>query len=212
MGMTITEKMLARASGRGTVEAGEIVRVKVVLVMGHDVTLPLSILEFKRMGAGRVYDREKVAVCDHFAPAANKSAADRIKMVRDFAREQGLEHYFEPGSGQSGVCHAVLAELCNLTWARVWHITGLLTHEQGRRDPMRDHWCRPSRLTGRLGPPCPFMADRLGHGNSQSAPDCATVIVGCRRDIGRPIFGVCRPTWTARVKTCLPRVGVRGLA
>ena len=111
MGMTITEKILARASGRGAVEAGEIVRVKVDLVMGHDVTLPLSILEFKHMGAAGVYDREKVvAVCDHFAPASNNSAADRIKMVRDFAREQGLEHYFEPGCGQSGVCHAVLPE------------------------------------------------------------------------------------------------------
>jgi len=111
VGMTITEKILARASGRQTVEPGEIVRVKVDLVMGHDVTLPLSILEFKLMGAVGVYDREKVvAVCDHFAPAANNSAADRIKMVRDFAREQGLAHYFEPGCGQSGVCHAVLPE------------------------------------------------------------------------------------------------------
>jgi 3-isopropylmalate/(R)-2-methylmalate dehydratase large subunit len=111
VGMTITEKILARASHRDMVEAGDIVRVNVDLVMGHDVTLPLSILEFKRMGATGVYDRDKVvAVCDHFAPAANHTAAERIKMVRDFAREQGLEHYFEPGSGQSGVCHAVLPE------------------------------------------------------------------------------------------------------
>jgi 3-isopropylmalate/(R)-2-methylmalate dehydratase large subunit len=111
VGMTITEKILARASGRDTVQAGEIVRVKVDLVMGHDVTLPLSILEFKHMGAEGVFDRDRVvAVCDHFAPAANNSAAERIKMVRDFAREQGLGHYFEPGSGQSGVCHALLPE------------------------------------------------------------------------------------------------------
>jgi len=111
VGMTITEKILARASGRESVQAGEIVRVKVDLVMGHDVTLPLSILEFENMGAPGVYDREKVvAVCDHFAPAANNAAADRIKMLRDFAREQGLAHYFEAGSGQSGVCHALLPE------------------------------------------------------------------------------------------------------
>lgn len=79
--------------------------------MGHDVTLPLSILEFGRMGAERVFDAARVvAVSDHFAPAANVKAAEQIKAVRDFARDQGLEHYFEPGCGQSGVCHAVLPE------------------------------------------------------------------------------------------------------
>jgi 3-isopropylmalate/(R)-2-methylmalate dehydratase large subunit len=76
--MTITEKILSRSSDRDTVQAGEIVRVKVDLVMGHDVTLPLSILEFEHMGATGVYDRGKVvAVCDHFAPAAHYSAAER---------------------------------------------------------------------------------------------------------------------------------------
>lgn len=111
MGLTITEKILARAAGLETVEPGDIVRVKVDLVMGHDVTLPLGILEFKRMGAAAVFDPERVvAVSDHFAPASNNSAADRIKMVRDFVRAQGLAHYFEPGCGQSGVCHVLLPE------------------------------------------------------------------------------------------------------
>jgi 3-isopropylmalate/(R)-2-methylmalate dehydratase large subunit len=111
VGLTITEKILARSAGRESVEPGDIVRAKVDLVMGHDVTLPLSILEFERMGATRVFDPEKVvAVSDHFAPAPNIRAADRIKMVRDFAHAQGLAHYFEPGCGQSGVCHAILPE------------------------------------------------------------------------------------------------------
>jgi len=111
VGLTITEKILARAAGREMVEAGDIVRVKVDVVMGHDVTLPLSILEFERMGAPTVFDREKViAVSDHFAPASNIAAADRIKMVRDFAHQHELLHYFEPGCGQSGVCHALLPE------------------------------------------------------------------------------------------------------
>jgi 3-isopropylmalate/(R)-2-methylmalate dehydratase large subunit len=111
VGLNITEKILARAAGRERVEAGDVVRVKVDVVMGHDVTLPLSILEFERMGAPTVFDREKVvAVNDHFAPASNNTAADRIKMVRDFARQQELVHYFEPGCGQSGVCHALLPE------------------------------------------------------------------------------------------------------
>ncbi|HJX39264.1 MAG TPA: 3-isopropylmalate dehydratase large subunit [Anaerolineae bacterium] len=111
MGLTITEKILARAAGRGAVEPGDILRVKVDLVMGHDVTLPLSILELGRMGAARVFDAGKVvAVSDHFAPASNVKAAEQIKAVRDFARDQGLVHHFEPGCGQSGVCHALLPE------------------------------------------------------------------------------------------------------
>jgi 3-isopropylmalate/(R)-2-methylmalate dehydratase large subunit len=111
MGLTVTEKILARAAGLETVEPGDIVQVSVDLVMGHDVTLPLSILEFARMQASRVFDPQKVvAVIDHFAPAPNIEAASRSKMVRDFALEQGLAHYFEPGCGQSGVCHALLPE------------------------------------------------------------------------------------------------------
>jgi 3-isopropylmalate/(R)-2-methylmalate dehydratase large subunit len=111
VGLTITEKILARASGRESVQAGDVVRVKVDLVMGHDVTLPLSILEFERMGASTVFDRAKVvAVSDHFAPASSITAAERIKMVRDFARQHELLHYFEPGCGQSGICHALLPE------------------------------------------------------------------------------------------------------
>lgn len=87
VGLSITEKILATAAGRETVEAGDIVRVEVDVVMGHDVTLPLSILEFERMGAPTVFDRGKVvAVSDHFAPASNNTAAGRIKMVRDFSR------------------------------------------------------------------------------------------------------------------------------
>jgi len=111
MGLTITEKILARAAGLEAVEPGDIVQVKVDLVMGTDVTLPLSILELARMGAERVFDPEKVvAVIDHFAPAPNVEAATRSKMVRDFAFEQGLVHYFEPGYGRSGICHALLPE------------------------------------------------------------------------------------------------------
>lgn len=101
--------------------------------------------------------------------------------------------------------------LRNGTWGRVWHMTELLARGHARQGPLGGCWCRPSRLTGCLGPPCPFMADRFGHGNSQSAQECATVIVDCRRDIGPLTFGVCRPTLTARVKTWLPRVSVRRL-
>lgn len=111
MGLTITEKILARAARREAVEPGDMIRVKADLIMGHDVTLPLSILEFRRMGAAHVFDPGKVvAVSDHFAPAANTKAAEQIKTVREFAQEQGLVHHYEPGCGESGVCHVVLPE------------------------------------------------------------------------------------------------------
>lgn len=111
MPMTITEKILARAASRDTVEPGDMIRVKVDLVMGHDVTLPLAIQEFRRMGATRVFNVGRVVtVNDHFAPAANTKAAEQIKAVRDFAQEQSLLHHYEPGCGQSGICHALLPE------------------------------------------------------------------------------------------------------
>jgi 3-isopropylmalate/(R)-2-methylmalate dehydratase large subunit len=111
VGSTITEKILAQAAGQEVAKPGDMLRVKVDLVMGHDVTLPLSILKLERMGTDRVFDPAKVvAVSDHFAPAANVKAAEQIKVVREFAQRQGLEHYFEPGCGPSGVCHALLPE------------------------------------------------------------------------------------------------------
>ncbi len=111
MALTMTEKILARAAGLEAVEPGDIVQVKVSLVMGTDATLPLSILELARMGAERVFDPKKVvAVVDHFTPAPSVEAATRCKMVRDFAFDQGLVHYYEPGCGRFGVCHALLPE------------------------------------------------------------------------------------------------------
>ena len=113
MGMTLTEKILARAAGRERVQAGDIVRAKVDLVFGHDATLPLGVIEFRRMAAERVFDREKVAIiCDHFVPNATIAAAEQTKFLRDFAREQGLTHYYEAGRGGNfGVEHALLPEL-----------------------------------------------------------------------------------------------------
>ena len=112
MGMTLTEKILARAAGKDRVAAGDIVRTKVDLVFAHDATMPLAVIEFKRMGVSRVFDPEKVAiVCDHFVPNATIVAAGQTKFLRDFAREQGLTHYYEAGRGGNfGVEHALLPE------------------------------------------------------------------------------------------------------
>jgi 3-isopropylmalate/(R)-2-methylmalate dehydratase large subunit len=110
--MTLTEKILARASGRALVAAGDFVRASVDFVFASDVTMPLSVLEFQRMGADRVFDPAKVGiVCDHFVPNATIRSADQTKLLRDFARDQGLLHYFEAGRGDNfGVEHALLPE------------------------------------------------------------------------------------------------------
>ncbi len=112
MGMTLTEKLLARASGQEQVRAGDIVNARVDLVFGQDTTMPLAVIEFKRMQVERVFDREKVAVvCDHFVPNATVESAAKTKFLRDFAREQGLTHYFEAGRGSNfGIEHALFPE------------------------------------------------------------------------------------------------------
>ena len=109
MGMTLTEKILARAAGRDLLKPGEIVSCELDLVMAHEATGPLAIEVMKEMGAKTVWDPNKVAlVNDHFVPAKDIEAAELSKSIRRFAREAGIEHYFE--IGRSGVCHALLPE------------------------------------------------------------------------------------------------------
>lgn len=112
MGMTLTEKILARSSGQDQVQAGDIVRTRVDLAFAQDTTMPLAVLELRRMEAKRVFDPEKVVVvCDHFVPNANVEAAQKTKFLRDFAREQGLTHYYEAGRGGNfGIEHALFPE------------------------------------------------------------------------------------------------------
>jgi len=112
MGMTLTEKILARASGLSEARAGDIVRAQVDLVFAQDTTMPLAVIELRRMGVERVFDPNKVAVvCDHFVPNATVNAAEQTRFLRDFAREQGMIHYYEAGRGSNfGVEHALLPE------------------------------------------------------------------------------------------------------
>jgi 3-isopropylmalate/(R)-2-methylmalate dehydratase large subunit len=108
MGMTMAEKILARAAGRRRVEPGEIIEVAVDLVMTNDITAPLSIAEFKKLGVERVFDPKKVVfVPDHFVPAKDIKAAEQSKIMREFALEQGAI-YFE--IGRAGIEHVVLPE------------------------------------------------------------------------------------------------------
>jgi 3-isopropylmalate/(R)-2-methylmalate dehydratase large subunit len=107
--MTITEKLLARAAGRDHVRPGEFVSCKLDLVLANDVTAPIAIDEFRRMGAERLFDAGRVAlVCDHGTPNMNIKAATQTKKVRDFARAMNVVNYFEADGG--GIEHIILPD------------------------------------------------------------------------------------------------------
>ncbi|MBJ7603716.1 MAG: 3-isopropylmalate dehydratase large subunit [Candidatus Dormibacteraeota bacterium] len=110
MPMTMTEKILARASGREEVGPGDLVLAKVDFAMGHDLTIPhAGRIMREQMGATRVWDQERVAVVqDHFQPAKDVASAGLGRLTREFAREMGVKWYFEVGQG--GICHTVLPE------------------------------------------------------------------------------------------------------
>lgn len=109
MGMTLTQKILAAHAGLDKVEPGQLIMANVDLVLGNDVTTPVAIQEFKRMGAKKVFDRKKIAlVPDHFTPNKDIKSAEQCKIVREFAYEMGIENYFEVG--QMGIEHALIPE------------------------------------------------------------------------------------------------------
>ena len=109
MSMTISEKILAKHADRSTVEPGELIEARVDFALGNDITAPLAIEAFRQAGAERVFDRDRVALIpDHFVPNKDIASAMQAKMLRDFAREQQLTHYYEVG--RMGVEHALLPE------------------------------------------------------------------------------------------------------
>jgi 3-isopropylmalate/(R)-2-methylmalate dehydratase large subunit len=109
MGMTMTQKILAAHAGLPRVEAGDLIEAKVDMALGNDITAPVAIREFRRIGATRVFDRSRIAlVPDHFAPNKDIKSAEQCKAMREFAHEMGIENYFEVG--QAGIEHALLPE------------------------------------------------------------------------------------------------------
>lgn len=107
-GATIAEKILAAHSGKDKVSPGEFLSIRVDLVMANDITAPIAITEFERIGVTKVFDPERVVlVADHFVPNKDIPSAEQAKLMREFAREQGLV-YFEVGSG--GIEHVLLPE------------------------------------------------------------------------------------------------------
>ncbi len=106
---TITQKILAAHAGKDYVEPGELILAKVDIALGNDITAPLAIRAFRDVGAQKVFDRERVVlVCDHFAPNKDIASAIQVQIVRQFAQEQNLVHFYE--GGDMGVEHALLPE------------------------------------------------------------------------------------------------------
>ena len=106
---TITQKILAAHAGKDYVEPGELIMARVDIALGNDITAPLAIQAFHQAGAQRVFDKERVVlVLDHFAPTKDIPSAIQCQVVRQFAREQGIVHFYE--GGEMGVEHALLPE------------------------------------------------------------------------------------------------------
>ncbi|NVM26642.1 MAG: 3-isopropylmalate dehydratase large subunit [Desulfobacterales bacterium] len=109
MGMTITQKILADHTGLGEVYPGQPINARVDIALGNDIGAPIAIEGFRKAGAEQVFGKERVVLIpDHFTPNKDIRSAEQCKILREFAREQGLTQYFEVG--QAGIEHALLPE------------------------------------------------------------------------------------------------------
>jgi len=109
MAMTITEKILAAHAGLDRVEPGELIEVDVDFSLANDITAPISIERFRQAGAKKIYDAARVAlVPDHFVPNKDIESATQCQLLREFAAEHKLPHFFEVG--RMGIEHALLPE------------------------------------------------------------------------------------------------------
>ena len=106
--MTLAEKILTAHTDKKQVSPGEFINVRVDLILANDITAPIAIREFERIGVKRVFDSKKVVmVPDHFVPNKDIASAEQAKLMREFAHEQGII-YFEVG--QMGIEHVLIPE------------------------------------------------------------------------------------------------------
>ncbi len=109
MGMTMTQKILAAHAGLPSVEAGQLIRAKLDLVLGNDITTPVAVNEFRKAGFDKVFDRDRIAiVLDHFVPNKDIKAAEQSKQCREFACAHHVSHFYDVG--KMGIEHALLPE------------------------------------------------------------------------------------------------------
>ncbi len=109
MGMTMTQKILANKAGLPFVVSGQLIKAKTDMVLGNDITAPVAICEFLKIGINDVFDKTKIAlVPDHFTPNKDIKSAEQAKVMREFAKAKGIVNYFE--IGEMGIEHALLPE------------------------------------------------------------------------------------------------------
>lgn len=109
MGMTMTQKILAAHAGLDKVKAGQLIMADLDLVLGNDITSPVAIKEFQKIGVKEVFDKSKVAIVpDHFTPNKDIKSAEQCKFIREFARDKEIENFFEVG--EMGIEHALIPE------------------------------------------------------------------------------------------------------
>lgn len=109
MGMTMTQKILAAHAGLDSVAAGQLIKARLDMVLGNDITSPVAIKEFEKIGLDKVFDKSKIAIVpDHFTPNKDIKSAEQVKVCREFSKRMGIVNFFEVG--QMGVEHALLPE------------------------------------------------------------------------------------------------------
>ena len=109
MGMTMTQKILAKHAGLASVEAGQLIEAKLDLVLGNDITAPVAITEFDKAGLTQVFDKDKIAiVLDHSVPCKDIKSAQLCAQARTFAQRFDITHFYDVG--QMGVEHALIPE------------------------------------------------------------------------------------------------------
>jgi 3-isopropylmalate/(R)-2-methylmalate dehydratase large subunit len=109
MGMTMTQKILAKGAGLDRVEAGQLIEAKLNLVLGNDITAPVAIGEFDKAGFEKIFDRDKIAlVLDHYTPCKDIKAAQLCAVARNFAKRFQITHFYDVGT--VGVEHALIPE------------------------------------------------------------------------------------------------------
>jgi len=106
--LNLAEKILAAHADKKEVSPGEFINVRVDMIVSNDITAPIAIREFRRLGVAGVFDPSKIVmVPDHFVPNKDILSAEQAKLMRDFCHEQGIQ-YFEVG--QMGIEHVLLPE------------------------------------------------------------------------------------------------------
>ena len=109
MGMTMTQKILAKHAGLESVCAGQLIEANVDLTLANDITGPVAIREMEKAGFDKVFDNTKIAlVMDHFAPNKDIKSAEQCLECREFSKKHGIVNFFDVGT--MGIEHALLPE------------------------------------------------------------------------------------------------------